>query len=131
MQFPYRKKMFLAAMAMLAPLIIGAGPAMAQKKPNIVMLMTDDTGWNDFGAYSGGGAALGHPTPNIDRIAKEGATFTNWYGQASCTAGRASFITGRIPIRSALSIVVAPGDENAIKKETPTIAGFWHSSSRS
>ena len=51
------------------------------------MLMTDDTGWNDFGAYSGGGGGLGHPTPNIDRIAKEGATFTSWYGQASCTAG--------------------------------------------
>src|SRR5262249_36789558 len=79
----------------------------ADKKPNIVMLMTDDVGWNDFGAYSGGGAALGHPTPNIDRIAKEGAMFTSWYGQASCTAGRASFITGRIPIRSALSVVVA------------------------
>ena len=102
-------------------------PATGQqtKKPNIVMLMTDDTGWNDFGAYSGGGAALGHPTPNIDRIAKEGAMFTNWYGQASCTAGRASFITGRIPIRSALSIVVAPGDENALRKETPTIAEFF------
>ena len=101
-------------------------PAEAQTKPpNIVMLMTDDTGWNDFGAYSGGGAALGHPTPNVDRIAKEGAVFTNWYGQASCTAGRASFITGRIPIRSALSIVVAPGDENYLHKETPTIAEFF------
>ena len=55
------------------------------------MLMTDDTGWNDFGAYSGGGASLGHPTPNIDHMAKEGAVFTSWYGQASCTAGRASF----------------------------------------
>ena len=53
------------------------------------------------------------------------STFTNWYGQASCTAGRSSFITGRIPIRSALSIVVAPGDENALKKETPTIAEFF------
>jgi arylsulfatase A-like enzyme len=63
--------------------------AQQPKRPNIVMLMTDDTGWNDFGAYSGGGAGLGHPTPNIDRIAKEGAVFTNWYGQASCTAGRA------------------------------------------
>src|SRR3954467_9630424 len=125
MQFPYRKKMFLAAMAMLAPLIIGAGPAVAQKKPNIIMLMTDDTGWNDFGAYSGGGAALGHPTPNVDRLASEGAVFTSWYGQASCTAGRASFLTGRIPIRSALSIVVAPGDENALRKETPTIAEFF------
>ena len=89
------------------------------------MLMTDDTGWNDFGCYSGGGAGLGHPTPNVDRIAKEGAVFTNWYGQASCTAGRASFLTGRIPIHSALSIVVAPGDENALRKETPTIAEFF------
>ena len=70
------------------------------------MLMTDDTGWNDFGPYSNGGAALGHPTPNVDQIAKEGVVFTNWYGQASCTAGRASFMTGRIPIRSALSIIV-------------------------
>src|SRR5262249_56185454 len=68
---------------------------------------------------------LGHPTPNIDQIAKEGAVFTSWYGQASCTAGRASFITGRIPIRSALSIVVAPGDENRLRKETPTIAEFF------
>ena len=87
-----------------------------QKRPNIVMLMTDDTGWNDFGAYSNGGAALGHPTPNVDQIAKEGAVFTSWYGQASCTAGRASFMTGRIPIRSALSIVVAPGDENFLQQ---------------
>ena len=86
-----------------------AGPAQADKRTNIVMLMTDDTGWNDFGCYSGGGAGLGHPTPNVDRLAKEGAVFTCWYGQASCTAGRASFMTGRIPIRSALSIVVAPG----------------------
>ena len=98
--------------------------ASAQKKPNVVMLMTDDTGWADFGAYLGG-AALGHPTPNIDRIAKEGAMFTNWYGQASCTAGRASFMTGRIPIRSALSVVVVPGDPNGLKKETPTIAEFY------
>ena len=73
----------------------------------------------------GRGAALGHPTPNVDRIAKEGAIFTSWYGQASCTAGRASFITGRIPIRSALSIVVAPGDQNALRTETPTIAEFF------
>ena len=58
------------------------------KRPNIVILMTDDTGWNDFGCYSGGGAALGHPTSNVDRMAKEGAVFTCWYGQASCTAGR-------------------------------------------
>jgi arylsulfatase A-like enzyme len=78
----------------------------------------------DLGAYLGG-AALGHPTPNLDQIAKEGALFTNWYGQASCTAGRASFITGRIPIRSALSVVVVPADPNGLRKETPTIAEFY------
>jgi len=104
----------------------GVSTSSAQNtKPNIVMLMTDDTGWNDFGAYSGGGATNGHPTPYIDRLAKEGAVFTSWYGQASCTAGRASFLTGRLPIRSALSIVVAPGDENFLRKETPTIAEFF------
>jgi arylsulfatase len=97
----------------------------ADQRPNIVVLMTDDTGWSDFGAYTGGGAALGHPTPHVDRIAREGALFTSWYGQASCTAGRASFMTGRIPIRSALSIVVAPGDPNYLRKETPTIAEFF------
>ena len=95
------------------------------KKPNIVILMTDDTGWGDFGYISGGGAWLGHATPNIDRIAKEGTHFTSWYGQASCTAGRCSFITGRIPIRSAMSVVVVPGDRNGLRKETPTIAEFF------
>src|SRR5271157_5741798 len=104
---------------------LAEGHAQTEKRPNIVMLMTDDTGWNDFGAYSNGGKALGHPTPNVDQIAEEGATFTSWYGQASCTACRASFITGRIPIRSALSIVVAPGDQNFLRKETPTIAEFF------
>ena len=111
--------------ALLAILVVASVTNAADKKPNIVMLMTDDMGWSDFGAYAGGGKALGHPTPNIDRVAKEGAMFTSWYGQSSCTAGRASFITGRIPIRSALSVVVAPGDENGLKKETPTIAEFF------
>ena len=122
-----KQRLWVGLLAGVAALTATNLPAAAQqaKRPNIVMLMTDDTGWNDFGAYSGGGAALGHPTPNIDRFAKEGAVFTSWYGQASCTAGRASFITGRIPIRSALSIVVAPGDENALRKETPTIAEFF------
>lgn len=117
----------LAAFACGATALLATAlaPAAAADKPNIVMLMTDDTGWNDFGPYSGGGVALGHPTPSVDQIAREGAMFTSWYGQASCTAGRASFVTGRIPIRSALSIVVAPGDLNYLRKETPTIAEFF------
>ena len=120
-------KLLLGLFAGVAAVTVVSSQASAQqqKRPNIVMLMTDDTGWNDFGAYSNGGAALGHPTPNVDQLAKEGVVFTSWYGQASCTAGRASFITGRIPIRSALSIVVAPADENYLHKETPTIAEFF------
>ena len=108
----------------LCAVFVAVAAQAADKKPNIVMLMQDDTGWFDFGCY-GGGAALGHPTPHVDRMAQEGARFTCWYGQASCTAGRASFITGRIPIRSALSVVVGPGDENYLHKETPTIAEFF------
>ena len=119
--------MLLGATALVS--VCASSPASAQQptltKPNVVVLMMDDVGWSDFGAYTGGGKALGHPTPNIDRVAKEGATFTSWYGQSSCTAGRSSFITGRIPIRTALSVVVAPGDENGLKKETPTIAEFF------
>jgi arylsulfatase A-like enzyme len=118
------RKIWLGLMALFVAIMANA-PAAAQKKPNIVILMTDDTGWGDFGYITGGGADLGHPTPNIDRVAAEGAHFTSWYGQASCTAGRASFMTGRIPIRSALSVVIAPGDFNGLTKATPTIAEFF------
>jgi arylsulfatase len=119
------RSLFLRLAAVSFALVATSQARAAEQRPNIVVLMTDDTGWSDFGAYTGGGAALGHPTPHVDRIAREGALFTSWYGQASCTAGRASFMTGRIPIRSALSIVVAPGDPNYLRKETPTIAEFF------
>jgi arylsulfatase A-like enzyme len=118
------RQVWLGLLASVAAVTVATAPALAQKKPNVVMLMTDDTGWTDFGAYLGG-SALGHPTPHIDRVAAEGAMFTNWYGQASCTAGRASFMTGRIPIRSALSVVVVPGDPNGLTKETPISAEFY------
>ncbi len=114
----------LILLTLVFGLVVGFDARAQDKKPNILMLMQDDTGWFDFGCY-GGGKSLGHPTPHVDQLAKEGARFTCWYGQASCTAGRASFITGRIPIRSALSIVVAPGDENHLLKQTPTIAEFF------
>jgi len=96
----------------------------AAAAPNVVILMMDDVGWTDFGVY-GGGQNLGHATPNIDRVANEGAVFSSWYGQASCTAGRSSMMTGRYPIRTALSVVMAPGDTNGLKKETPTIAEYY------
>ncbi len=96
-------------------------PAKPARKPNIVFIMTDDVGVGDLGCY-GGGETRGCLTPHLDRLANEGMRFTNYYGQASCTAGRASFITGRIPIRTALSTVLAPGDVNGLEKEDPTIA---------
>ena len=75
-----------------------------------IMLMMDDVGWSDFGAYAGGGKALGHPTPNIDRIANEGVPYSP-AGTASRAVRRVVLrsSTGRIPIRTALSVVVAPG----------------------
>jgi arylsulfatase len=81
--------------------------------------MSDGVGLGDLGSY-GGGSTRGAPTPNLDRLAAEGARFTTWYGQASCTARRASFITRRIPIRSALSEVIAPGDSNWIRPAEAT-----------
>jgi arylsulfatase len=119
-----KHKLHIKLAVTLCAAFIAIAAQAADKKPNIVMLMQDDTGWFDFGCY-GGGESLGHPTPNVDRMAKEGARFTSWYGQASCTAGRCSFITGRIPIRSAMSVVVVPGDPNMLRKETPTIAEFF------
>jgi arylsulfatase len=90
MEFAYRMKIPLVAVAMLAPLVIAAGPAMAQKKPNVVMLMADDIGSADLGV-AGGGVTLGHPTPQIDQLAREGAYFTGWYvRQAARQAARRS-----------------------------------------
>ena len=77
----------LAGAAALLSAVVSLHAADA-KKPNIIMLMCDDVGVTDWGCYSGGGTAMGHPTPNIDKMAKDGATFTSWYGQSSCTAGR-------------------------------------------
>jgi arylsulfatase A-like enzyme len=112
---------FIVAITLSLIVCFSDPSAAQQKKPNFIMIMTDDVGWGDLGSY-GGGENRGCPTPNLDRIASEGMRFTNYYGQASCTAGRASFITGRIPFRTALSTVLAPGDLNGLKKEDPTIA---------
>jgi arylsulfatase len=90
------------------------------KKPNILIIWGDDIGWFNISAYNHG--IMGYKTPNIDRIAKEGAMFTDWYGQQSCTAGRAAFITGQSPIRTGLTKVGLPGAKLGLQKEDPTIA---------
>jgi arylsulfatase A-like enzyme len=122
---------FITALVIAIALALCAGitgPATAQqktdaKKPNIVIIMTDDVGWGDLGVY-GGGANRGAPTPHLDRLAKEGMHFTNFYGQASCTAGRAAFLLGRYPIRSGLSEVLTIGSPGGLNKDEITLAEY-------
>jgi arylsulfatase A-like enzyme len=92
----------------------------ASDKPNILVIWGDDIGQFNISAYNMG--MMGYRTPNIDSIANEGAVFTDWYGQQSCTAGRAAFITGQSPIRTGLTKVGLPGAPEGMKKEDPTIA---------
>ena len=91
-----------------------------QDKPNILIIWGDDIGYFNISAYNLG--IMGYRTPHIDRLAKEGAQFTDWYGQQSCTAGRAAFITGQSPIRTGLTKVGLPGSTLGLQPEDPTIA---------
>jgi len=109
---------FLLGVASLLALSLSS--AFAADKPNILVIWGDDIGQFNVSAYNMG--VMGYQTPNIDRIAHEGALFTDWYGQQSCTAGRAAFITGQSPIRSGLTKVGLPGAPEGMKKEDPTIA---------
>ena len=103
--------------------VLAAMPMLAHaqnSKPNILIIWGDDIGGFNISAYNQG--MMGYKTPNIDSIAKEGALFTDWYGQQSCTAGRAAFITGQSPIRTGLTKVGLPGAPEGMTKEDPTIA---------
>jgi arylsulfatase len=100
-----------------------AVPAWAQAdKPNILVLWGDDVGVSNISAYTMG--VMGYQTPNIDRVAKEGMTFTDYYAEQSCTAGRSSFITGQSVFRTGLSKVGMPGAKEGMQIEDPTIAGL-------
>ena len=108
----------LAGTAMLGLL---APPVLAQQsqRPNIIMIMPDDVGITNVGAYSHG---MMVPTPNIDRLAKEGMLFTDHYAEPTCTPGRAAFITGQMPIRTGLTTVGLPGSPVGLDKRDPTLA---------
>jgi len=97
-----------------------ASSAIAADKPNILVIMTDDVGIWNVSAYHRG--MMGGSTPNIDRIAKEGALFTDYYAQQSCTAGRAAFITGQTPFRTGMSKVGMPAAKQGLQDSDPTIA---------
>ncbi|MCF3931829.1 arylsulfatase [Acuticoccus sp. M5D2P5] len=103
-------------------LMAGSGWALAQtpERPNILVIWGDDIGWQNVSAYGLG--TMGYTTPNIDRIAEEGIRFTDHYGQPSCTAGRAAFITGQYPIRSGMTTVGQPGSPLGLQAGSPTLA---------
>jgi arylsulfatase A-like enzyme len=115
------RNLLLAATCSLA---IGSS-VQAADKPNILIIWGDDIGQFNL-SYNNRGM-MGYKTPNIDRIASEGAFFTDWYGQQSCTAGRAAFITGQSPMRTGLTKVGLPGSPEGLKIEDPTIAGLLKS----
>jgi arylsulfatase len=131
-----RRDLLVASTALAAAGVSLSAPAPAQaqqattsgtagRKPNILMIMGDDIGWFNPSIYHRG--MMGYRTPNIDRIGNEGAMFTDWYGEQSCTAGRAAFITGQSPIRTGLTKVGLPGADLGIQPEDPTVAEFLKS----
>jgi arylsulfatase A-like enzyme len=94
--------------------------AQQHKPPNILVVMADDIGWFNISAYHGG--VMAGRTPNLDKLAAEGTRFTDYYAEASCTAGRANFITGQLPIRTGLTTVGQAGAKTGMPAEAPTIA---------
>src|SRR5947207_539161 len=105
-----------------APLIAAlvAVSAQAADKPNILVIMGDDIGIWNIGAYHRG--LMAGRTPNLDKLAKEGMLFTDYYAEASCTAGRANFVTGQLPIRTGLTTVGQAGARIGMPDQAPTIA---------
>jgi arylsulfatase A-like enzyme len=114
------RNLLLGSFAAIAVATVTPAAAQQQQKPNILIIWGDDIGQFNISAYNMG--MMGYRTPNIDSIAQQGALFTDWYGQQSCTAGRAAFITGQSPIRTGLTKVGLPGAAEGLKKEDPTIA---------
>ena len=110
-----------AALALGSLLMLAAGSSLAQPKPNILLIVSDDTGYGDLGPY-GGGVGRGMPTPSIDRMAAEGMTFFSFYAQPSCTPGRAAMQTGRIPNRSGMTTVAFQGQGGGLPAAEWTLA---------
>jgi arylsulfatase A-like enzyme len=121
------RKVALGALAISSCLLVSATSSAAAhtqaadaKKPNIVVIMSDDVGWFNIGAYNRG--IMGGRTPNLDKLASEGMLFTDYYAEASCTAGRANFITGELPIRTGMTTVGQAGSPIGIPAQAVTIA---------
>ena len=112
--------MLLIAIALLSIAVVPATAQAQQQRPNILFIMGDDIGWFNIGAYHQG--IMSGKTPNLDRLASEGMRFTDYYAEASCTAGRANFITGELPIRTGMTTVGQAGADVGLPAQAPTIA---------
>ena len=110
----------LLAVAVLLSLLSSASAQAQAQKPNIVFIMADDVGWLNVGVYNQG--MMAGRTPNLDKLASEGMRFTDYYAEASCTAGRANFVTGQLPIRTGLTTVGQAGASLGMPAQSPTIA---------
>ena len=112
----------LGLLVSLATVTVTSAPVVAQQsqKPNILVIMGDDVGWFNVGAYHRG--IMSGKTPNLDKLASEGMMFTDYYAEASCTAGRANFITGELPIRTGLTTVGQAGADVGLPAEAVTLA---------
>ncbi len=117
---PNQRKLLIRGSAMLCAALVAVGAQAQAQKPNIVVIMGDDIGWSNIGVYNQGVMA-GH-TPNLDALAAQGMRFTDYYAEASCTAGRANFITGELPIRTGLTTVGQAGSTTGMPDQAPTIA---------
>jgi arylsulfatase A-like enzyme len=126
-----RRRMLLGGTTLAAASAITSGhpvqvaqaqvqPAPSGQRPNVIVIMGDDIGWSNIGIYNQG--VMAGRTPNLDRMASEGMRFTDYYAEASCTAGRANFITGELPIRTGLTTVGQAGATIGIPAQAPTIA---------
>jgi arylsulfatase A-like enzyme len=116
-----KKNIWLGLLALVCAAPVTSAPATAQQqRPNIVVVMGDDIGWFNIGAYHQG--IMAGRTPNLDKLAAEGMRFTDYYAEASCTAGRANFITGELPIRTGLTTVGQAGSPIGMPEQAPTIA---------
>jgi arylsulfatase A-like enzyme len=122
-----RRNMLLAGTTLAAASALSSGiekaqaqPAPSGQQPNIIVIMGDDIGWSNIGVYNQG--IMAGRTPNLDRMASEGMRFTDYYAEASCTAGRANFITGELSIRTGLTTVGQAGATTGMPAQAPTIA---------
>src|SRR3974377_2597991 len=115
------KRKLLKVAAMLSAAFIAVAAQAADRKPNIILIVSDDFGYGDAGV-DGGGPGRGMPTPHIDRMAEEGMTFFSFYAQPSCTPGRAAMITGRFPNRSGMTTVTFQGQGGGLPKAESTLA---------